>query len=175
MVTARYLPMYAKYDIIHAQCKKGKNMHTFNETRGNLERERVNSPRIFVFLVPILFLSFDTGAITIKHKTSKAVAGYTNSEVTNADGMSDAEIIATLRSDIATIDNDIVNCEKQRKAWIAATVVGGVGAIGTGAVAISQAGKLSDKKSEYDSLRSQVTDATNAATSAERELKQLKE
>ncbi len=89
--------------------------------------------------------------------------------------MSDAEIIATLRSDIATIDNDIVNCEKQRKAWIAATVVGGVGIIGTGAVAISQADKLSDKKSEYDSLRSQVTDATNAATSAERELKQLKE
>ena len=89
--------------------------------------------------------------------------------------MSDAEIIATLRNDIAIIENDIVECEKQRKAWVAATVIGGVGVVGTGAVAIAQAGKLSDKKSEYDALRVQVNDAAQATTNAEHELQKLKQ
>ena len=100
----------------------------------------------------------------VKHVESKNVSDY----VSNAEGMSNVEIIETLRSDIATIDNDIVLCEKQRKAWIAATVIGGIRIVGTGVFAIKQANTLSDKKAEYNELKTQVNTATKAADSVER-------
>ena len=103
-----------------------------------------------------------TSIATVKHIGSKTVNNY----VTNAEGMSNSEIIATLRSDIATIDNDIALCEKQRKSWIAATVIGGIGIIGTGVAAIKQANTLSDKKAEYNELKTQVNAATKAADTA---------
>ena len=94
----------------------------------------------------------------VKHVESKNVSDY----------VSNAEIIAPLRSDIATIDNDIALCEKQRKSWIATTVIGGIGIVGTGVAAIKQANTLSDKKAEYNELKTQVNAATRSADSDER-------
>lgn len=95
----------------------------------------------------------------VKHHNSKAADNY----VTNAAGMSPSEIIATLREDIATIDNDIALCEQQRKSWIAATVIGGIGIVGTGVAAIKQANTLSDKKAEFNELKTRVNTATTPA------------
>jgi hypothetical protein len=122
----------------------------------------------FFSILAILVVS-NAHAATIELHNSKAVNNY----VSNAEGMTNNEIIATLRDDIATIDNDIALCEKQRKAWIAATIVGGIGVIGTGVVAIKQANTLSDKKAEFNELKTQVNAATKAADDAERDLKDL--
>ena len=95
-----------------------------------------------LFGMLLVFMTSNLSAAAVKYHGSKATSNY----VSNAEGMSNSEIIATLREDIATIDNDIALCEKQRKAWIAATIVGGIGIIGTGAVALKQADTLSGKK-----------------------------
>lgn len=114
----------------------------------------------------LLVMTSNLSAAAVKYHGSKAVNNY----VSNAEGMTNNEIIATLREDIATIDNDIALCEKQRKAWIAATIVGGVGIIGTGALALKQADTLSEKKAEFNELKNQVNVATKADDDAEREL-----
>ena len=119
----------------------------------------------------ILFMVTICNASTaaVKHHNPKAVDNY----VTNAAGMSPSEIIATLREDIATIDNDIALCEQQRKSWIAATVIGGIGIVGTGVAAIKQANTLSDKKAEFNELKNQVNAATTATDDAERKANEI--
>lgn len=115
---------------------------------------------LFLFAVTVCNASM----AAVKHHNPKSVNNY----VSNAEGMSNNEIIATLREDIATIDNDIALCEQQRKSWIAATVIGGIGIVGTGVAAINQANTLSDKKTEFNELKNQVNAATTAADMAER-------
>lgn len=112
-----------------------------------------------LFGILLMFMTSNLSAAAVKYHGSKATSNY----VSNAEGMSNSEIIATLREDIATIDNDIVLCEQQRKSWIAATVIGGIGMVGTGIAAIKQANTLSDKKAEFNELKNQVNAATTAA------------
>jgi hypothetical protein len=59
-------------------------------------------------------------------------------------------IVSTLEDDILIIDNEIAKCQKAKKGWIAATVVGGAGVVATGIAAAVQGAKIADKKKELE-------------------------
>ena len=59
-------------------------------------------------------------------------------------------IVSTLEDDILILDNEIAKCQKAKKGWIAATVVGGAGVVATGIAAAVQGTKIADKKKELD-------------------------
>ena len=58
------------------------------------------------------------------------------------------QIIRELRDEIQQIDSEMARCEKAKKGWVAATVVGGVGVAATGTAAIVQTVKANKQKSE---------------------------
>jgi hypothetical protein len=112
-------------------------------------------------------LAFDAdAAVKVKNST---VERYGAQIEQDAD---EAAIIATLQEDIRILDEEIAKCKKQKKGWIAATVVGSAGVVATGVAAGVQGAKIKDKKDELgekrkelESLRSQG--ATITTTKAE--------
>ena len=58
------------------------------------------------------------------------------------------QLVNELKEEIAQIDAEMIRCEKAKKGWIAATVVGGVGVAATGTAAIIQGVKLNQQKKE---------------------------
>ena len=71
----------------------------------------------------------------------------------------EAQMIATLENDIRILDNEIKKCEKSKKGWTAATVIGSVGVAATGVAAIAQGVKISetkDKKKEVIAEKTKV-------------------
>ena len=79
----------------------------------------------------------------------------------------ETEDIATLEQDIRILDEEIAKCKKQKKGWIAATVVGGVGTVSTGVAAAVQGVKLKEKKDEVAFKKGElkgIKDATKEIT-----------
>lgn len=70
----------------------------------------------------------------------------------------ETEDIATLEQDIRILDEEIAKCKKQKKGWIAATVVGGVGTVSTGVAAAVQGVKLKNTKDEVKDKKQQLKD-----------------
>ena len=99
-------------------------------------------------------------AAKINHITLGASTGAAADSVVipGTEGMDEREIIATLRHDIQLLDQEIAQCERKRKGWVAATVVGGIGVVSTGIAAIVQGSKLHDNKQELDQVKTQVAD-----------------
>ena len=120
------------------------------------------------FIVIAICCDTSFGAVTVKSR----MATVDNAGVTYYDtgDLSEMEIIETLQSDIQTLDDDIAKCEKQSKGWIAATVIGGVGIVGTGAAAIAQASKVSDKKSELSGLQQQAQELDTQIESTNKQI-----
>ena len=58
------------------------------------------------------------------------------------------ELVQTLKNEIQQIDSEMVRCEKAKKGWVAATVIGSAGVVATGTAAIVQGVKLNEKKQE---------------------------
>ena len=56
------------------------------------------------------------------------------------------EVLQTLKNEIQQIDSEMLRCEKAKKGWVAATVIGGVGVAATGTAAIVQTVKMNEKK-----------------------------
>lgn len=115
---------------------------------------------IFVFLFSTILIPQDSYSIELKQRqfgasvaTGAAAGGY---EVPGTEGMSEMEAIQTLRHDIQLLDEEIMKCDRKRKGWVAATVVGGVGVVGTGVAAIVQNSKIQDKKSELKQVQSDL-------------------
>lgn len=73
----------------------------------------------------------------------------------------EAQEIAILENDIRILDEEIAKCQKKKKGWTAATIVGGVGVVATGVGAIVQANKISDKKSDLADKESELRDVKN--------------
>jgi hypothetical protein len=48
------------------------------------------------------------------------------------------QLVRELKEEIQQIDSEMARCQKVKKGWVAATVVGGVGVVATGAAAIAQ-------------------------------------
>lgn len=68
----------------------------------------------------------------------------------------DAEIqdkeafVQQLKDEISQIDSEMARCERVKKNWKAATIVGGIGTVATGTAAIIQSVKLKKQKSQTE-------------------------
>lgn len=83
----------------------------------------------------------------------------------------ETEDIATLEQDIRILDEEIAKCKKQKKGWIAATVVGGVGTVSTGIAAAVQGVKLKEKKDEVAFKKGELKGIKDATKEIEEKLK----
>ena len=92
-------------------------------------------------------------AVKVKNSTAnrfeEQIASAKGEEV-SADEAAD---IATLENDIRILDEEIAKCKKQKKGWIAATVIGAAGVVATGTAAAVQGVKIGDKKGELESKK----------------------
>ena len=93
--------------------------------------------------------------------------------IPGTEGMSEMEVIATLKHDIDVLDEELRQCERKRKGWVAATVVGGVGVVGTGIAAIVQNSKIQDKKAELKRIEGDVASAKEDVNRAEERLNKM--
>lgn len=101
------------------------------------------------------------------------IAPAVEETVPNSEGMSELEVIKTLRNDIATLDAEIEKCNRKRKGWVATTVVGGVGVVGTGIAALVQNKKLKEKKAEINTLNSEIQSTNTEIQQKQNQLKNL--
>ena len=79
-------------------------------------------------------------AVKTKNHTAEKYVADAGEEI------DEAEAIAILENDIAILDEEITKCEKQKKGWIAATVIGSAGVVSTGIAAGVQGVKIKDQK-----------------------------
>ena len=89
--------------------------------------------------------------------------------------MTEMEVVATLKHDIDLLDEEIRQCERKRKGWVAATVAGGVGVVGTGIAALVQNSKIQDKKAELKRAEGDVAAAKESVKRAEDRLDRLQQ
>ncbi|MDW2994798.1 MAG: hypothetical protein R8N24_02100 [Alphaproteobacteria bacterium] len=66
------------------------------------------------------------------------------------------QTISTLENDILILDTEIAKCEKSKKGWVAATVIGSAGVVATGVAAGVQGAKIKDKKAAIEQGNSDV-------------------
>ena len=88
-------------------------------------------------------------AVKIKNSTAERYAAQEGIAVEDID---DESAIATLENDIRILDEEIAKCEKQKKGWIAATVIGSAGVVATGVAAGVQGVQIKEKKDELTEL-----------------------
>lgn len=134
---------------------------------------------IFVFLISGFLIPQNSYSIELKQRqfgaglqTSDAgtTGGY---EVPGTEGMDEMQVVSTLRHDIQLLDEEIMKCDRKRKGWVAATVVGGVGVVGTGIGAIVQHNKIQDKKSELGHVQGEVAGTKASVKDAENRLNNM--
>ena len=77
------------------------------------------------------------------------------------------EIVATLEDDLMILDSEIAKCQKSKKGWIAATVVGSAGVVATGVAAGVQGAKISQYKKDIAAKNTEIE-------KKEKELEELK-
>lgn len=84
-------------------------------------------------------------------KVKNATAERYEAQIIEETGMEadEAADIATLENDIRILDEEIAKCKKQKKGWIAATVIGAAGVVATGTAAAVQGVKLKEQKDAY--------------------------
>ena len=76
--------------------------------------------------------------------------------VPGTEGMTEMEVVSTLRHDIELLDEEIRTCERKKKGWVAATVAGGVGVVGTGIGMLVQNSKIQDTKSNIERVNADI-------------------
>lgn len=86
-------------------------------------------------------------------------------------GVDDAEkikMIATLENDLTILDSEIKKCEKSKKGWIAATVIGSAGVVATGVAAGVQGAQIADKKQELAGHNQEIRNKQNQLTESQK-------
>ena len=86
----------------------------------------------------------------------------------------DTDAIAILENDIRILDEEIAKCQKQKKGWIAATVIGAAGTVATGVAAGVQGVKLKEKKEEYKETKQEWDTAKKELTKKQQDLEKSK-
>lgn len=109
---------------------------------------------VFLLLVAICFSFNANAAVKVKNDTASKYAKQIAEE--NNISADDAAVIATLENDIKILDEEIAKCEKQKKGWIAATVIGSVGVASTGIAAAVQGAKISEKKDTLNTKKNEL-------------------
>ena len=127
---------------------------------------------MFIMAFVALFVFNAEGAVKIKNRNVD-----NHPAVVDEDGveLEDAEAIATLENDIRLLDEEIAKCKKQKKGWIAATVVGVAGVVATGTAAAVQGVKMGEKKDTYKSKEKELKSLKEEKKSAEDDLKKFTE
>ena len=114
------------------------------------------------YIIPMLcvfaFICDSYAAVKVKNSTAERFEEQMVATKGEEVGADEAADIATLENDIRILDEEIAKCKKQKKGWIAATVVGAAGVVATGTAAAVQGVKLSDKKGEYETVKQNVKD-----------------
>lgn len=113
------------------------------------------------WVISVAFISQVSYSIELKQRQFGATPNMDGTvvyseEVPGTTGMDEMTVVQTLRHDIQLLDEEIMQCERKRKGWVAATVVGGVGALGTGIAALVQHDNIQDKKSELQRIQSDI-------------------
>ena len=137
---------------------------------------------VFAFLISVLLIPQNSYSIELKQRqfgaglqTSDSTGGFVAYEVPGTEGMSEMQVISTLRHDIQLLDEEIMKCERKRKGWVAATVVGGVGVVGTGVAALVQNSQIQDKKSELKHVQSDLAGTKQDLKDASKRFQELKQ
>jgi len=108
---------------------------------------------VSVFIV-LAFMYNASAAIKVKGDVQPKSADE------NAEYIDEDAAIATLEEEIRILDEKINQCKKQKKGWIAATVVGSAGVVATGVTAGVQALQIKDKKQTLDDKKQELKDIT---------------
>ncbi len=90
----------------------------------------------------------NASALSVSNTT---VAAGLSGPMLSSVSVSDAEkikTISTLENDLIILDSEISKCEKSKKGWIAATVIGSAGVVATGVAAGVQGAQITNKKQE---------------------------
>lgn len=136
--------------------------------------------RILMFAIIATTMYGNAGAVVIGSTTDSGTVignasttddGVIIGNVTEYDltMMNDAEklqMVSTLDKDLAILSAELKKCQKQKKGWTAATVIGAVGVVATGVAAGVQGAKIKSNKESISGLKSEVS-------SKESELKNL--
>ena len=100
-------------------------------------------------------------AVKVKNNTAnryqEEITGYYDAKG-GEDEIDDYQAIQTLENDIRILDEEIAKCKKQKKGWIAATVIGAAGVVATGTAAAVQGVKISDKKTDLQDKQAELKD-----------------
>ena len=96
---------------------------------------------ILIFVLVMAFGAFNANAAV---KTTNHTADKFAVEMEKE--MSEADAISALENDIELLNAEIAKCEKQKKGWIAATVIGSAGVVSTGIAAGVQGAQIKDQK-----------------------------
>ena len=120
--------------------------------------------RFFLFFVSMLVIPHIANAVMYKPDGSVAGGATTQQfdvvssvmEVPGTEGMTEMQVISTLKKDIQLLDEEISACNRKRKGWTAATIVGGVGVVGTGVAALVQNSNRKEKKAEIEKVSGQI-------------------
>lgn len=102
---------------------------------------------IFSMLLAVLFMA-NANALSV---TNASVEAGLSAPVMGSLTAEDAEkmrAIATVENDIMILQTELAKCQKAKKGWIAATVIGSAGVVATGVAAGVQGAKIADKKKE---------------------------
>ena len=97
-------------------------------------------------------------AVKIKNDTAARLAAQNGDVSEEGEDVDEEAAIATLENDIRILDEEIAKCEKQKKGWLAATVVGGAGVLSTGIAAAVQGVKLKEQKDKIDEQTKTIKD-----------------
>jgi hypothetical protein len=100
-------------------------------------------------IIGLAFVCNADAAVKIKNKTAER---YAEQMGVSVEDFNEEEAIATLENDIRILDEEIAKCEKQKKGWIAATVIGSAGVVATGVAAGVQGVQIKEKKDELTEL-----------------------
>jgi len=109
-------------------------------------------------------------AVKINNKTAERY----EAQIVEESG-DEAVDIETLENDIRILDEEIAKCQKQKKGWIAATVVGAAGVVATGTAAIVQAGQLKDLKAEREQKADELGTLQTELQNAKNKKKELED
>ena len=138
---------------------------------------------ISVFFIGVLMLPSASDAITLKQRQlgssvsgdpATIARGGNEEEIPGTEGMSEMQVVAMLKKDIELLDEEIASCNKKRKGWVAATIVGGVGTVGTGVAALVQNSHRKDKKAEIQNIQSQIQTTEQQIGTAQQQLNSMK-
>ena len=99
--------------------------------------------RYFVELFFVIFFVYNGMAADSVQPDSLPKQNDINAQIINLNSQ-----INALRDEILQIDSELLRCERMRRNWTTATIIGGVGTVGTLTGAIIQGIQISKQKKQ---------------------------